>query len=332
MQKDKVNAKCPHCGAEIYLSYDQGSGLCPTCRKEFDNKKAVMLYKTLHEIKPKEEQKTAKFGEEYLEVERILKRIQFYIDRKEFRKAREEAEKGLEISNTDYRLYFEIVRAETKNFTDYKNQSHKPFLDKAVEVASAEEKKIIMRLYKNYYQLSHLTDEELLQYKAEENVAVKKKLEERFKAIIPMYMKKERGVKIKLIIGAVMTALAIALPFISEFLLTLSAVLIFGCYFIFKSAISIKKSSSLFNALLDVYDALDSFDLSVNCLSETLSLMKALRKDFERVGNLYEQEDSIAKFCKFLLTNATENSRKFVLSHPVLKKYALVLEATEENN
>ena len=35
-----------------------------------------------------------------------------------------------------------------------------------------------MRLYKNFYQLSMLTDEEIEQYKKEENVAVKKKLEE----------------------------------------------------------------------------------------------------------------------------------------------------------
>lgn len=331
MQQNSVNAKCPHCGAELYLSYDQGSGLCPTCRKEFDNKKAVMLYKSIHETAPKEEQKTANYGEEYLEVERILKRIQFFIDRKEFRKAREEAEKGLEISNTDYRLYFEIVRAETKNFTDYKNQSHKPFLDKAVEVASAEEKKIIMRLYKNYYQLSHLSDEELEQYKREENVAVKNKLEERLKTLIPLYMKKERGFTLKMILGGVLVALTIALPFISELLLILSGACLFASYFVIKNAISVKKSSALFNALLDVYDALDSFDLSVNCLSEVLALMKDLRKEFERVGNLYEQEEGLTKFCKYLLINATENARKFILNHAVLKKYALSTENNTEN-
>ena len=328
MQQNSVNAKCPHCGAEIYLSYDQGSGLCPTCRKEFDNKKAVMLYKSIHETAPKQEEKTAHYGEEYLEVERILKRIQFFINRKEFRKAREEAEKGLKISNTDYRLYFEIVRAETKNFSDYKNQSHKPFLDKALEVADAEEKKIIMRLYKNYYQLSHLTDEELEQYKREENVAVKNKLEERLKTLIPLYMKKERGFTLKMIIGGVLVALAIALPLISELLFILSGIFVFACYFVFKNALSIKKSSALFNAFLDAYDALNSFDLSPNCLSEVLAMMKSLKKDFERVENLYEQEEGLTKFCNYLLTNATENSRKFILNHAVLKKYSL----TAENN
>ena len=179
MQEKNVNAKCPHCGADIYLGYNQGSGICPTCRKEFDNKKAIALYNALNNTQQKEEKKKASYGEEYLEVERILKRVDFYINRKEFRKAREEAESGLTISNTDYRLYFEIVRAETKNLTDYRNQSHKQFLDKAIEVADSEERKIIMRLYKNFYQLSLLTDEEIEQYKKEENVAVKKKLEEK---------------------------------------------------------------------------------------------------------------------------------------------------------
>jgi hypothetical protein len=277
MQNKNVNAKCPHCGAYIYLGYDQGSGICPTCRREFDNKKAISLYNALNNAQPKEDKKSASYGEEYLEIERILKRIEFYINRKEFRKAREEAESGLAISNTDYRLYFEIVRAETKNLTDYRNQSHKPFLEKAIEVADAEEKKIIMRLYKNFYQLSLLSDEDLEQYKKEENVAVKKNLEAKLKTLIPMYMKKESTIKTKMIVGIALILPAIALPFLNKLLIVISSILLAVSYFFIRNALSIKKSAKLFNAMLDVYDALSTFDLNTPCLANVLSQMKDLR-------------------------------------------------------
>ena len=320
MQEKNVNAKCPHCGADIYLGYNQGSGICPTCRKEFDNKKAIALYNALNNTQQKEEKKKASYGEEYLEVERILKRVDFYINRKEFRKAREEAESGLTISNTDYRLYFEIVRAETKNLTDYRNQSHKQFLDKAIEVADAEEKKIIMRLYKNFYQLSMLTNEEIEQYKKEENVAVKKKLEEKLKTLIPIYMKKERSIKTDFIIAFALIVPIIALPFFNSILILASSILFAVSFLLIKNAISIKKSIKLFNAMLDVYDALNSFELNTECLSNTLSQMKDLRMRFEKVGNLYEQEEGLNTFCNYLITT-TEKARIFITQHPVLNLF-----------
>ena len=321
MQEKNINAKCPHCGADIYLGYNQGSGICPTCRKEFDNKKAIALYNALNNTQQKEEKKSASYGEEYLEVERILKRVEFYINRKEFRKAREEAESGLTISNTDYRLYFEIVRAETKNLTDYRNQSHKQFLDKAIEVADSEERKIIMRLYKNFYQLSLLTDEEIEQYKKEENVAVKKKLEEKLKAVIPVYMKKEREIKPKIIIGLALIVPAIILPFFNTLLLAITSLLLGISFFIIRNALSIKKSSKLFNAMLDIYDALNTFDLSTECLAEVLSQMKELRKHFEKINNLLEQEDALSSLCNYLALKTTESARIFITQHPVLSSF-----------
>ena len=333
MQENKLNAKCPHCGAELYLGYNQGTGFCPTCRKSFDNDKAIKLYQSVHQTATENEQKkTASFGEEYLEVEKILTRAEYYFERKQFRSAREELEKALAITNTDYRIYFGIVRAETKNLTDYRNESHKEFLQKAIECADNDQKKTITRLYKNFFQLSKLSDEDILQYKKEENDAIKSKLEEKFKALIPIFMKKEKGQKTNVILSAVFALLAIVagvFGFIYNvaILLSLSVGLLALTYFFARKYFSFKKLNALFNALLDVYDALNSFDFDVYVQREVLDQMKFLRKAFTTKNNLNNCEDGIASLCTLLTLNANETSRKFVLNHKLLSKYANTYDA-----
>lgn len=331
MQENNVNAKCPHCGAELYLGYNQGSGLCMVCRKQFDNAQAIKLYESLHkDDEQKEEKKKASFGEEYLEVDRILTRADYYFERKNFEKAKEELQKGFEITNSDYRLYFGMVRVETKNLTDYRNTSHEEFLNKAIECADADQKKEIMRCYKNFYQLSKLTDEEILQYKQEENVAIKKNLEEKFKNLIPFFMKKERSVKINLLLAPIFAVLLIALSVLGwiyqiSLLLVLAVVFAALTYLMLRNYFASKRANKLFNALLDIYDALDSFDLDVYTYREVLDKMKSLRKAFEQKNNNNNCEDELAILCNLLCTNATETARRFVVSHPLLNTFTATI-------
>ncbi len=329
MQEKNVNAKCPHCGAELYLGLNKGTGFCTVCRKEFDSEKALKLFVTLYGEKeePKEETKKANFGEDYLEVEKILTRAEYYFERKEFRKAREELEKALAITNSDYRVYFGIVRAETQNLTDYRNESHKEFLTKALECADPEEKKVITRLYKNFYQISTLSDEEILQYKKEENVAVKAKLEEKLKELIPTFIKKERGLKTSIVLSCVFALLTLGalIPFFIfqiPLLMLLCATFFALSYFTLRKYFTDKKLNALFNAMLDVYDALDSFELEVDEQKEVLDQMKNLRKVFSGKNNLSECEDGIFLLSAYLAHDATEKARNFITNHPLLCKYA----------
>ena len=328
MQNQTNNAKCPHCGAELYLGYNQGTGLCQVCRKQFDNAQAIKLYESLYKpAEEVEEKKKASYGEEYLEVERILTRAEYYFDRKEFDKAKEELTKGLELTNTDYRLYFSLVRAETKNLTDYRNTTHEEYLNKAIACADSEQKKEITRLYKDFYQLSKLSDEDILQYKNEENAAIKKNLESKLKVLIPFYMKKERSLKTTVILSIVFGVLCVACSAIGWWLQT-SIVMLLGvifaglCYYMGRNHYSTKLANKLFNSLLDIYDAVESFNLDAYQLRETLDLMKKLRVAFEEKNNNNAIENELFNLCTMLCTNGTESARRFVLSHETLKEYA----------
>ena len=330
MQEQNLNAKCPFCGAELYIGYDKGTGLCTVCKRQFDNEKAIKLYKSLYEEKKETEQKRTLSGEEYLEIDRILNRVEFHLERKNFVSAREELEKALAINTSDYRIYFGFVRVETQNLTDYRNVSHEEYLKKAIDCADSEEKKIIMRLYKDFYNLSKLSDEDILQYKKEENIAIKQKLEEKLKDIIPVYMKKERGLKVTLILAIISAVLAVAGLIVGaitelDVLLVVGAALLFISYIILRGFFITKRLNKLFNAMLDFYDQFDTFNFTEAQKREILDEMKVCRKEFSANNNQSVCENSLLALVQ-IITNSNENARRYILSHPVLSEFEGVYE------
>lgn len=323
---EEKNAKCPNCGAELYLRHEKGSGFCPNCSKQFDAEKAVKLYKSIHETVEKAEKKVAK-GSDYLEVDRILDRAEFYFGKKQFDKAKEELESALKLTNSDYRVYFGLVRAETKNLTDYRNTSHIEYLNKAIDCADSEEKSVITRLYKDFFQLSKCSDEEIEQYKKEENQAKKSKLEQKLKELIPPFMKKERGLKIYPILFSAAYAVCVLLLVLAivlkiEYLFVVGAFIGVGGYAFTRKFLDDKKSVSLFNAILDYYDELDKLSLSQEELGNILSEMKNCQTVFSGKNGVFVQEEAVLKVIKATLETGNENATQFVNNHSFLKKYA----------
>lgn len=324
MADKKNNAKCPNCGAELYVGLEKGTALCTFCKKQFDAEKAVKLYKTLNEQKT-DEKKVAK-GSDYIEVEHILERAEFYLSKKQFEQAKNELESALELTTTDYRVYFGLVRVETKNLTDYRNKTHEQYLDRAIECADMDEKSVITRLYKDFYQLSKCTDAEIEQYKTEENVAIRSKLEGKLKDLIPGYMKKESSLKKYPFVFAssyAVSAILITLGFIFRYeLIFLGAVVLLTIGFIYtRSYLDGKKSVALFNALLDVYDKLDDFYLSVGCMRNILDCMKNCRAVFAEKNSLREQEQNISILVDSLVTSNNDQVLSFTKEHKILSKY-----------
>ena len=331
MQEQKQNAKCPYCGAELYIGYETGTGFCTSCKRQFDNAKAIKLYSSLYEEKNEvEEEKNSISGEDYLEVDRILTRTEFHLEKNDFESAKAELEKALKLSTNDFRIYFGFVRVETKNLTDYRNTTHEPYLKKAIECADTEDKAVIMRLYKDFYQLSKCSDEDILQYKTEENVAIKNKLEEKFKDLIPIYMKKARGLKLSLILGIILsvislTGLVVGAIFDISWLLAGATVLLFCCYVVFRGFFITRKLDKLFNALLDFYDQVDNFEFSVASKREVLDAMKICRKEFGENNNLTGCENSLASLVK-IVENSSSKAKAFIESHAVLNEFLNVYE------
>ncbi len=333
--EQKNNAKCPLCGAELYVGYNKGTGLCTNCKKQFDVEKAIKLMKSVNE-EIKEEPMIAT-GEDYLEVDRILTRAEFYLERKEYQKAKEELESALKITNTDYRVYFGLVRVETKNLTDYKNTSHKPMLEKALSCADIDEKNTIKRLYKDFYQLSKCSDEDIQLYKSEQNVAVKQKLEKRLKQMIPSFMKMENGLKNKLILFIVFAVLGLG-GLVVGFVLPMDLIMLIGAgcgilaYVFARGYFVNRRTCKLFNALLDFYDVVDNFDFSIEQKTEVLDCMKICAKEFDQKHNERAIDTEIYRLCETVHLSKVKTAIDFIKNHAELWRFIAYLEADEIQN
>lgn len=326
MEERKNNAKCPFCGKELTVALKSGEGFCPYCKKEFDVEKAIKLYNSLNKEEQEEEKKVAR-GEDYLEVDKMLERAEFYFDRKDYDGAKKELLLALELTNSDYRVYFGLVRAETKNLTDYKNVTHKQWLDKAIDCASAEEKSVITRLYKDFYQLSALSDDEIEQYKKEENAAKKQKLEGKLKESIPVYMKLAKTLKqfliwgiVALILGVGCAAAGALIP--SNYLALGGLALAVGGYVLVRTYVTRNEQNKLFNAALDLYDALDGFSMKSDNMRDLLDIMKKLSVAFGNKNATRETENLLGTAAGIMLDDGDQSARAFVISNDVLLKIA----------
>lgn len=322
MENQEKNAKCPFCGAELFLRFEKGEGFCPNCKKEFNAEKAIKLYKSVHEEIEADEKKVAK-GEDYLEVERILERAEFYFKNKDFAAGEKELKSALGYTTTDYRVYFGLVRAETKDLTDYKNESHKQWLDKAIDCADVEEKSVITRLYKDFYQVSSLSDDEINEYKKERNSAKKGKLESALKELIPKYMKTANTFNAYLWTGVVMLCLGIAalacgLIVANNYLSLGGVAVLAGGYLFLRSYVTKKKQNALFNSVLDVYDALDSFSLAPDANFDLLNALKDCVKPFSAKNSLNEAEECVRKVVSILIDSDSEAAAAFVINDKTL--------------
>lgn len=326
------NAKCPLCGAELFVGYEKGTGFCPKCKKQFDVAKAIKLMKSVTE-EIKEEPMIA-VGEDYLEVDRILTRAEFYLERKEFENAKAELEGALKLTNTDYRVYFGLVRVETKNLTDYKNTTHKPILEKALSCADLDEKATIKRLYKDFYQLSKCSDEDIELYKSEQNDAVKAKLEKRLKQMIPSFIKMENGLKTKLILFIVFLTLGFG-GMLAGFLIPMDLIMLLGVgfailgYVFCRGYFVNKRTVKLFNAYLDYYDALDGFYFTVAQKSEVLSCMKICAKEFDQKHNERAIDTEIYRLCDQTYSTKSQIAIEFLKNHKIFSSFIGYLLADE---
>lgn len=324
MNENKNNAKCPFCGQEMSFDLNGGTGLCLECKKQIDITKAKKLYESINK-EDKSTEKKASYGEEYLEVERILDRVEFYLKNKQFDNAKEQLQKALDITCVDYRVYFGFVRAETKNFTDIRNTSHLCYLNKAISCADKEEKQTITRLYKDFYHKSQLTDEEYEQYRLEENQAKKDKLEGRLKQLIPIFMKQANMLKLQLsiaIIFFVIMSACLFLGFYFEIQLLMLVGVTFGalCY-VFVRSYYLKRNADLdFNALLDLFDVIDNFQLSTNDKYEILEYMKQATKCFEENNSAEPASNVMAFLVKYMQQLNNQSIEDFLTQNNYYRK------------
>ena len=302
---ETVNAKCPHCGAEINVDTSLKESVCLKCGEKFNVTQAVKYYSTMSGQKGIDLKEA--HGEDFLLVERYLDQINDYIASDNYYKAKETADAALKLTESDYRVWMAYVRIRTENYKDLTDKEHKKYLEKAIEVADADQKKSITKEYKPYYLKTKLTEEELKNY-SEEDIKIKnKKLEDKLKNLIPDFLAKEKRNKIFLCIfpellltGVVFAILGFIFEF-NYFIYLIPFASILAGYILFRNWFLSRDYVKAFNELLDLYDAMNGFALEADDFLKLVSLMLKTSEKFEDNDPLVTFSDYFKNMTEIIL-------------------------------
>ena len=318
----ELKMKCPECLHEFEGATNNLITICPNCAKEINTNQAVKYYQSLKKIET-ENQKVAE-GEKYIKLNALLDECKWLLDNGEFESALVTTDMALELSTTDSRVYLMRVYAKTKNFTDYEESSHFSDLKKAIELSTTQEKEDIKKIYSPYHKKRSIPKEEFEEYENQEATSKLKKVESLLKDGIPKHFAREKSLKPLLILNVSSAVVFIALFILSLILnnviLSICASLAFVITFgFFSTYLSRTKRVNLYNAVLDLYDNLNSFDLkSKSKLNLSISLEKFA------VAYLNNESNSHAELLLFeMLEYLVENEKAiaFIKSHKTFKKY-----------
>ncbi len=261
------NARCPLCGSDFFAGETHGETVCPNCGKPVSVVRAKKYFSSIFDNK--EEFKEA-HGEDFHKEMLLLDEAYGYINAGDYENAEKKIDEAFSLTDSDYKVYMAMVALKTKNYTDLKDDSHLEYINKAIALADSDEKKDIKNTYRPYYRKRQLSDAELGEFKTEEAKYKKGKLESELKKLIPFFDNKQKKQKIYLILFIAFFAVGMGVS--AGFLFSdYSYVAMFGFasavagFILFRTWFLNRDTLKGFNALLDLYDALDG----AGCLDET---------------------------------------------------------------
>lgn len=327
MEENKVQslqARCPSCGADLTVESTDKMVKCPSCGAESPASMAIKYYESLHENK--QEVKEA-HGEDYQKLNMVLDELYGLLAMCEYEKAEEKYYEATMYSETDYRVYMAMVAVKTKNYTDLKDQEHKQYINKAIAYADAEAKQEIVRIYKPYYHKANLSEEELLEYTAEENKIKKTRLEKTLKNMIPVYMAKEKRNKVFLILFPILLVLGIGAVVFAAFIDEIKWISIIGAivtiagYIIFRSWFLNRDKIKSFNALLDFYDFVDARKYSDQVNGNLYTHMQSHADKFADDAPSVSISDDTVKLIDYLIILNDGEMNKFILANKYFSQF-----------
>lgn len=318
----KNNARCPLCGCDFYIDIQSGKATCPSCGKEISAIQALKYYQSVTESP--EIAKEA-HGEDYHTVRRLLDEARDLCLLSRFDEAEQKVNEALTLSESDYRVYMAMVEVKTKNYTDLKDESHKPFIDKAISVADAEERAEIKRAYKNYYEKRRFTSEELNKYAEETRKDKHNKLENDLKKLIPLYMTTDKQSPLYLTLTLVLFAAGIGLvvaAVVTEilWLSIFGIVATFAGYMFFRVWFNNKEQSRAFNAVLDLYDELDKLNLDDERAVSVYKKMSVLAEKFEEKAPVAAMSDAFGELINEIIAIDDDSLNEFMLNNKFFGK------------
>ena len=314
--------KCPECLHEFEGATNNLTTVCPNCAKEINTNQAIKYYQSLKKIET-ENQKIAE-GEKYAKLNSLLDECKWLIDNGEFETALITTDIALELSTTDSRVYLMRVYAKTKNFTDYEESSHFSDLKKAIELSTQQEKEDIKKTYAPYHRKRSIPKEEFEEYENQEANSKLLKVEALLKDGIPKHFSREKSLKPLLVLNITFAVVFVALFVLSlalnNVILSLcSAVAFILTFMFFSTYLSKTKRVNLYNAVLDLYDNLKSFNLpSKNKLNLSIALEKFAVAFLNNESNSHV-ELLLFEILEYLVES--EDALAFIKSNKTFKKY-----------
>ncbi len=321
---DKINISCIFCGETFLENLTKKESICPKCKRAFDTSKGSKYYKSLLKVQKQENKKI--INEIYNQIDLLLDKAQYYLDNEKYEMCEETLNKLLNLNDSDRRIYLLFVYLKTKNFTDLKDKSHYPYLERLIELSNEEEKKQLRKIYSTYYKKSNLTDEELDEYNFHLANNKKQNLESALKDGIPLHYENARKYRVFKVLSIIFTIIFTTLiichfSFKIDVLLYVASAfsaLLLGCILM---VINLKPRLKIYDALLDFYDEFDNFNLKTTEKLQTIKHLSTISQAFLNNGSNYSINALIYLFVNDLVTYDNDKVLEFLLKYKVFTKY-----------
>ncbi len=321
---ENINVTCTHCGETYLEDLSNITSTCPKCKKEFETAKGSKYYKSLQKVQKQENKKI--ISEIYNQIDLLIDKAQYYLDNEKYELCEKTLNELLKLNDKDRRVYLLFVYLKTKNFTELKDKTHYPYLERLIELSNEDEKKQIKKLYSVYYKKSNLTDDELQEYN--DNLAVRKKesIEQSLKDGIPIHYENTRKVRVFNVL-AVIATLIFATLLILHFTLKIDALLYVASAFspvllyLLITLFNTKPKIKLYDTYLDLYDSFDDFDLTTDQKLCVLKHLSTLCEIFLNGGSNYNLNSYTFLLTSDLVSFNNDKVLEFVLKYKTLSKY-----------
>lgn len=327
------NLTCYKCNNRFTVDGAQKECVCHACGETISVSRAIKYDKSISAVKSEENKVLA--GEYYQRVDELLAEGDYYLNQGDFAAAEARFSEGLKITSTDSRLLFGMVKVKTRNFTDLKDTSHFSYFKKAIDFASFEEKKTMRTEYSYYYGQRGLSDAELNAFKKSDALNKKSKAETLLKDGIPRHFKMKKSLKPKLVlsivfgtIGVVLMPLAFVFSEYPAATYTLSATsftMFFAAVALILSYLNAKTKANVFDAVLDLFDALDGFNLDPAAETAVYKSMIELAVTYLNKGSSTAIENDFKKVAQELTDSGCKKACEFT------EKYKAFTKVMKEN-
>ncbi len=316
--------KCPECSHDFSGESTISHITCPFCKKEISVNQAIKYYQTLH--KRETEKKLVAKGEEYAKVQAIISECEWNVKNGNYDEALALTEDALKLSTTESKIYLMRVYAKTKNFTDYEDKTHYSDLKKAIELSPLFEQDIIRQLYAPYYRKTTISKDELEEYESQEADSRLERVEELLKDSIPRHFRREKFVKWFIpisipIVLAFTVLLVFSLTLVNTILSLCSAGLFVIEIALLLNYLEYRKKVAIFNAVLDFYDSLESFELNAKVkLQVAVALEKLAVSEINNEAS-FKKDELIEELIGTVISGKEKKAIRFIIDNKIFSQY-----------